>query len=205
MGKTLSREEILMRVREAAEPVAASLGLSVWGIDMTPGGRAVVRIFVDGNAENAAGEGAENAQGGVTIEQCAEISRLTGLALDVEDIVPGAWVLEVSSPGFERLFFSPSQMVPYIGREIDASLADPHPDVPGRRRFRGPLRAVDGDVFTVEVLLAPQAGEDLRPVPVPIHWNMVKKAHLVHIFPEVGKPGGGKHPRAGGRAGGRQG
>ena len=205
MEKNMSRDEIISIVREAAEPVAASLGLSLWGIDVTPGPRTMVRVFVDGAVGNADGDGAANAQGGVTVDQCAEISRLVGLALDVEDIVPGAWVLEVSSPGFERIFFSPGQMLPYVGRDVDVTLLDPHPGISGRRKFRGPLRSVDGDIFTVEVLLAPQAGQDLRPVSVPIDWKMVKKAHLVHIFPEVSKPGGGKRPKDGARNGGRQG
>ncbi len=205
MGKALSRDEILTKVREAAEPVAASLGLSVWGIDIIPGSRTVVRVFIEGNGGEKAEDAAEDAQGGVTVDQCAEISRLAGLALDVEDVVPGAWVLEVSSPGFERLFFSAAQMKPYIGRDVDVTLLDPHPGISGRHRFKGPLRSVEGDVFAVEVLAAPQEGEELRPVSVPINWNMVKKAHLIHIFPEVSKPGSAKRPKSGGRIGGRQG
>lgn len=192
MSKGLTQEKLAGIVREAAEPVAASLGLSLWGVEFVGGGRTVVRIYVDkapaAEEEPSSGDG-PGVQGGVSVDQCAEISRLVGLALEVEDVMPGAWVLEVSSPGFERVFFSASQMLPYVGRDVDVMLADPHPDFPGRRRFKGPLRAVEGDMFTVEVLQAPAPGEDPVPTPAGLRWDMVRKAHLVHVFPETVRPG----------------
>ena len=212
MSKGISQEQLAALVRSAAEPVASSMGLVVWGIELTGGGRTVVRLFLDKGPGASCGSGQEPVPGevqdvvqrGVSIDQCAEISRLVGLALDVEDVMPGAWVLEVSSPGFERVFFSPAQMVPYIGRELDVVLAEPHPRIAGRRRFKGPLRSVEKNSFVVEVLAAQDPEGDLRPVEVPIQWNMVKKAHLVHIFPETGRPGAGKRSARAGKAGGKQ-
>jgi ribosome maturation factor RimP len=206
MNKGLPQEKLVGIIMAAASPVAASLGLAVWGVEIVGGGRTVVRIYVD-RADSAAATAADGAdamtQGGVSVDQCAEISRLVGLALEVEDVMPGAWVLEVSSPGFERVFFSTDQMVPYIGRTVDVMLTDPHPDYPGRRRFKGPLLSVEGNRFVVEILLASGSGEELVPVPAVLGWDMVKKAHLVHVFPEVSRPGG-KRPGAGGRDGGKQ-
>ena len=47
MSKGLTQEKLAGIVREAAEPVAASLGLSLWGVEFVGGGRTVVRIYVD--------------------------------------------------------------------------------------------------------------------------------------------------------------
>ena len=209
MGKGLSPDQIIRRVREAAEPVAASFGLAIWGIEMVLGGRATVRIFVDAPvkalAESSESNGEEGVLEGVSIDQCADISRLVGLALEVDEVFSDAWVLEVSSPGFDRMFFEPAQLTPYVGREVDVTLLDPHPEVAGRRKFKGPLKAVDGDRFSVEVLLAPAAGEKPEPADVAIRWDMVKKARLVHIFHDTSKPGAGKNAKkASGKGGGKQ-
>ena len=173
------------------------------------GGRATVRIYVDATPEalaaNAEGNnGEDGVLEGVSIDQCAAISRLVGLALEVDEVFADAWVLEVSSPGFDRLFFEPAQLKPYIGREIDVALVDPHPEIAGRRKFKGPLKAVDGDRFTVEVLLSASEGEKPAPTEVSIRWDMVKKARLIHIFPDTSKPGAGKNAKkASGKGGGK--
>ena len=180
MGKGLSPDQIMRRVREAAEPVAASFGLAIWGIELVSGGRATVRIYVDATPEalaaNAEGNnGEDGVLEGVSIDQCADISRLVGLALEVDEVFADAWVLEVSSPGFDRLFFEPAQ-----------------------------LKAVDGDRFTVEVLLSASEGEKPAPTDVSIRWDMVKKARLIHIFPDTSKPGAGKNAKkASGKGGGK--
>ncbi|MBR3881180.1 MAG: hypothetical protein IKJ34_06285 [Mailhella sp.] len=209
MGKGLSPDQILRRVREAAEPVAASFGLAIWGIELVSGGRPTCRIYVDA-AVDALVAGAEDSNGedgvleGVSIDQCADISRLVGLALEVDEVFADAWVLEVSSPGFERVFFEPEQLKPYIGRDVDVALLDPHPEVAGRRKFKGPLKAVDGKVFTVEVLLSQAEGEKPAPTDVAIRWDMVKKARLIHIFPDTSKPGAGKNAKKpSGKGGGK--
>ena len=60
-----------------------------------------------------------------TIEQCEEISRHLALALEVEDSIPDAYVLEVSTPGLSRLFFSLDQMTRYVGDVVEARLHTP--------------------------------------------------------------------------------
>ena len=208
-----SREDILRAVREAAEPAAASFGLEVWGIELAGAGRPVVRIYVDAPVSMrepvapflSAGDDAPGVQGGAGVEQCAEISRMVGLALEVDEVFADAWVLEVSSPGMDRLFFQASQLAPYAGSEIDVTLTDPHPDIAGRRKFRGPLVNVSGDTFTMEVLLAPAAGEKPAPSNVSIRWDWVRKARLVPVFPDTSKPGAGKNAKkAAGKGGGKQ-
>ena len=191
MGKGLSPEQIVRRVREAAEPVTASFGLMLWGIEVVAGGRTVVRVYVDAPA----GGGEDGVLEGVSVDQCAELSRMVGLALEVDEVFADAWVLEVSSPGMDRLFFEPAQLSPYTGRDIDVTLADPHPDIAGRRKFRGPLVSVSGNEFTMEVLLAPASGEKPVPSNVSIRWDWVRKARLVPVFPDTSKPGAGKNAK----------
>ena len=209
MGKGLSPDQIIQRVREAAGPVAASFGLDVWGIELVAGGRTVVRLYVDApvGAVPAAGveDGTDGMLEGVSVDRCAEISRMLGLALDVEEVFSEAWILEVSSPGFDRTFFEPAQLSAYVGRDIDVTLVDPHPDIAGRRKFKGPLKAVDGERLTMEVLLPPAPSEKPEPADVSICWSMVKKARLIPVFPDTSKPGAGKNTKKpSGKGGGKQ-
>ena len=209
MGKGLSAEQIIRRVREAAEPVIASFGLMLWGIEVVAGGRTVVRVYADAPAGRAdagnEGNGEDGVLEGVSVDQCAEISRMVGLALEVDEVFSDAWVLEVSSPGLDRMFFEPAQLVPYVGSDIDVTLTDPHPDIPGRRKFKGPLKSVSDGQFIMEVLLAPASGEKPEPADVVIRWNQVKKARLIPVFPDTSKPGAGKNAKkASGKGGGKK-
>src|SRR5271167_4624317 len=97
------------RVREIAERVAASRGLEVVEVEFLGGGNArMLRVFLD-KAGIVAAPAAEPNQGtaqgvthGVTHEDCANFSREFGTILDVEDVMPGSYTLEVSSPGLDR-------------------------------------------------------------------------------------------------------
>lgn len=208
----MSREKLEARIAALAEPFIASLDLELWGIELAMANKPMVRIFVD-NEE------------GATIDECARISRHLGVALEVEDVMQSAYILEVSSPGLERPFFNAAQMAGYIGRQIELSLLDPNPEWPGRRKFRGELISVDGDTFVLQPCdqAAPaqapekpkkgkgkgkakahvadtpvEAAQDAEIVHEDIaeqkedapllhaHWDDVKKAHLIHIFPEPG-------------------
>ncbi len=85
------------RVREIAERVASSSGLEIVEIEFLGGGKArMLRVFLD---KPAAGT---DPLAGVTHEDCANFSREFGTILDVEDVMPGSYTLEVSSPGLDR-------------------------------------------------------------------------------------------------------
>ncbi|MGJ3521933.1 ribosome maturation factor RimP [Nitratidesulfovibrio sp. D1] len=189
-------------VAAIASPLADALGIALWGIEILAGGRMVVRVYVDArpgasgteSEPEAAPEGdapkdvaSESVTPeSVTIDQCARLSRQLGLALDVEDVIRDAYVLEVSSPGLERPFFEAAQMAPYAGRTIELTLAVPHPEWPGRRKFRGDIVRVEGDALTFLPDAAPAPGE--APAPLTVAWDDVKQAHLVHIFPDTTRP-----------------
>ena len=179
---------------ETATPLAASLGLELWGVEFVGNTRPVVRIYVDAavevdREENPAAGMREAPQdtdevstwpGGVSVDQCAELSRLLGLSLDVEDVFSGGWVLEVSSPGLERPFFRLDQLPPYAGREIDVLLAEARAEWPGRKRFHGTLAGIGED--TLSLRLAPADHKEGEPDEITVAWSEVRKAHLVHHF-----------------------
>lgn len=161
-------------ITDLAGPLAASLGLHIWGLEAAYAKRPVIRLYVEGDH-------------GVNIDKCAELSRLLGLALDVEDTFPGAYVLEVSSPGLERTFFTPEQFAAAKGQTVEVALFEPVDAYPGRKKLLGTLTGTEDGTFTMELLDAlPSAAAD-GPVPVTFAWDDVKKAKLVYFLPEQPK------------------
>jgi ribosome maturation factor RimP len=182
-------EEIITRL---ATPLAASLGLTLWGVEMGLGGRSVARVFVD-------------AEGGVDIDRCAELSRLLGLALDVEDCMTGPYALEVSSPGLERLFFTAEQLAGAVGGQVEITLQEPPTPESSRKKFQGELTAAEDGRFTLAVADMPHKDGDAPRVV--FSFDQVKKARQRLLVPEKARPGKGgagkKHrPRTQGVPGG---
>ena len=173
---------IAKTIAELASPLAASLGLDIWGVEAAFGKRGIVRVFVEG-------------ENGVNIDACAELSRLLGLSLDVEDIFPGAYVLEVSSPGLERVFFSPEQLAGYVGKTVEATLHAPPPDAPGRKKLLGTLTESEKGTFAILLLDAPKESTPEATAPIRFTWDDVKKAKLVHFLPETENASKGKKPK----------
>jgi ribosome maturation factor RimP len=188
-------------VRDHAALLAESLGLILWGVEVIPSGRTLVRVFVErpkmersAEMEGPVEKDAPIASGGVDVDACAELSRRLGLALEVENVFAGSWTLEVSSPGLDRLFFHPDQLRGYIGREIDLVLSAPPAGLPEQKKLRGVLLAVRGDTLD----LAPELAPDPAPggtTALSLAWSQVRKARLIHVFAKPKKPGkSGKYP-----------
>lgn len=161
-------------------PLAESLGLTLWGLELAFGGQSLVRVYAEG-------------PDGITIDQCAELSRLIALTLDVEDCMTGAYVLEVSSPGLERVFFKAEQLTPHVGKILEVVLHEPVPAYPGRRKFTGELGALTGELITLSPTDVPTGGE--TPVPLVFAWGDARKIRLVHFIPEPEGPAKGKKGR----------
>lgn len=218
-----SLEETVTRL---VTPLARAQGLELWGVELLPGGRSTVRVFVDlpraaarttedAPAAPATGPGFAEA-GSASIGQCEEISRQLGLAMDVEDCMPEAWVLEVSSPGLDRRFFTLDQLRAYVGDLLEVRLAAPvaaagENGAAPRMRWRGRLLAVDAEGFTLEPCALSSEGEvcpEGQP-PVRLPWTEVRRAARIPVFQKPVKPGKGRgrHPsqacRARAAAGGR--
>lgn len=218
----MDQNPIAEAVRRLAAPVVEALGLVIWGVEIAQSGRMVVRLFVDvpsdgrnphtvaealaAMPQDDGEEPGEAALPSASIDQCEEISRHLGLALEVEDIIPQAYILEVSTPGFNRLFFAPEQMRPYVGDMVEARMqaaCAPRADLAPRRTWRGRLEAVEADALvlapagiTPEGQVLPEAME-----PVRLPWDMTRRVARVHVFRAPEKPG---RPGGGSRRKGRQ-
>ncbi|MFW5733494.1 MAG: ribosome maturation factor RimP [Oceanidesulfovibrio sp.] len=159
------------RIERIARTMASAFGLELWGVQYKPSGkRGVVRVFLDKPGE-----------GEVDVDECAQVSRHMSVALDAEDIVPGRYTLEVSSPGLERLFFSLEQLAGHEGRKIAVATKEPlfEADFPGRKRFTGVLVETVGS----GIRLDPGDGAD----PLEIPWKEIETVRLVHEFDEMAR------------------
>ncbi|GMR17044.1 MAG: ribosome maturation factor RimP [Gammaproteobacteria bacterium] len=118
------------------EPSVASLGYEISDLEMKLGGReGVIRVFID-------------RPDGVGLEDCEKVSRQIGALLEVEDPLPGHYVLEVSSPGLDRKLTKPEHFRRFAGAEVRVKLRFP---LQGRRNFRGVLVASNEEEIEVEV------------------------------------------------------
>lgn len=208
----MARPTLMDALTRIAEPVVASLGLEIWGIDILQSGQTVVRIYVDVPLTTPASEQVHaDAEGelvseqgtrpSASIDQCASISRMVGLALEVEDIFSDAYVLEVSSPGLSRRFFRLDQLTPFVGDTLEVVLNEAQEAWPGRKKFMGTLVEVGEHDFSL--LPTPPTGQDVagaeKTVPaaspadttrcLTAAWEEVRKIQRVHVFIDPVKPG----------------
>ena len=142
-------------LHELLAPVIEALGYELWGVELVARGRhSLLRIYID--SEN-----------GITVDDCALVSQHASGALDVADPIPGAYTLEVSSPGWDRPLFTPAQYRAYVGEWVKLRLAH---TVQGQRNCTGTLLAADDEKVEVGV------SEELR---LAVPYAAIRKAHLV--------------------------
>lgn len=123
-----------------------------------PMGYDLVRVRLSGGHQPTLQVMAERRDGrAMSVDDCAEISRSLSAHLDVEDPIPGAYTLEVSSPGIDRPLVRAQDYERFAGHEAKVELRDP---VEGRRRFRGRILGLSGD----QVRLSLSEGEVSVPV-----------------------------------------
>lgn len=112
-----------------------------------------VRIFID-------------KEGGVTIEDCSDFSRKIEAVLDADDLIPTAYVLEVSSPGLERELYSLQDFVKFSGSLAKVKTNQP---INGQKNFRGKIVSVRGE----EIIFSDKTSGE-----VSFPYNTVTKANL---------------------------
>lgn len=121
--------------------VLADLGVECIGVEFTPAqGQSTLRVYLDVLDQTT--EGRE-----VTLDDCEAASRELSALLDVEDPIPGHYVLEVSSPGLDRPLFTASHFAKVVGQEVKVLLKAP---IEGRRRLRGKVISADGGHIALE-------------------------------------------------------
>ena len=132
------------------EPLVGRLGYELVELEHTAGrGSAVVRLFIDRIPRRSAGAEADGApENAVGLEDCERVSREVSALLDVEDPIPTAYTLEVSSPGFDRVLRTQAHFARFVGSRVFVELAAPRD---GRRRYTGTLLSADEAGIAVEV------------------------------------------------------
>ena len=123
----------ITKVTELVSPVLDEMGFELVDIEyLSQYGRWVLRIYAD-------------KEGGITLDECARVSREVGNLMDVKDIFPHEYVLEVSSPGLNRPLKKEKDFERAIGKKIKIQMVAP---ISGRRRFTGYLKEVmQGNVY----------------------------------------------------------
>ncbi len=157
-------QDIIQSIEFHVKPIVDNLNITLWGIEVQSGSKSLVRIYLDDTG----------------IDECTKVSRLIGLVLDIEEIFSNAWVLEVSTPGIDRTFFSITQLPVYIGQDLFVNLL--HPIVLNEnkvKKFIGILQEVKENSFIVEL----ESNEKLE-----IEWDSLKKLSLSPRFEENKKP-----------------
>jgi ribosome maturation factor RimP len=119
-----------------AEPLLGQLGYELVDLDYVPGRtRSLLRVFIDRPE-------------GVGIDDCERVSHEFSALLDVEDPVPTAYTLEVSSPGLDRVLRTPAHFARFVGERIWVELKVARD---GRRRYTGQLMASDAQAVELKV------------------------------------------------------
>jgi len=132
----VSEGRIVTAVEGFARPIVDDLGLELVEVEFRRESAGwILRLFID-------------REGGVSIDDCASVSRQVSAYLEVEDLIDHAYNLEVSSPGLERPLKRKEDFVRFSGRKARIKLKDP---VGGQRVFIGLLGSVDENILTLDV------------------------------------------------------
>ena len=189
----------LDRVRHIAERVAGSSGLEVVDVEVSGAGKhRILRVFIDRSVKDRpvkdrpvldrpaedrpAATPSPHRLDGVTHEDCSKFSREFGTIVDVEDAVPGSYVLEVSSPGLDRKLTKAADFERFRGQRVKLTTREP---VNNNRHFEGKLESFENEKLLLDLSAArnkkmrPKDGDSSK---VEIELKNVEKANLV---PEI--------------------
>jgi ribosome maturation factor RimP len=157
MRASVDRRELAEKVEAIAAPIVRSLHLELVGVECSgQGSRTVLRVFID-------------KPGGVTLGDCEQVHLSLGHALDVEDPIPHAYTLEVSSPGLDRPLRRPEDFRRNLGKRINVKLAQP---LHGQWRLMGRVQEVSESGLTLA------CGPAELTEPIRLEWNAIAEAKL---------------------------
>ena len=154
------------RVRDVVGAPLETSGLELVDVELTG---TLLRVTVD-------------RPGGVDLDAISDASRLVSEALDRTDVVPGRYVLEVSSPGVERPLRTPEHFRRFVGTRVAVRT---RPDAEGARRVEGELEAADDEGVVV-------AGRRLA-------YDEIERARTVLVWEPAAKPGKSGKSGSGGK------
>ena len=143
------------RVEELAEPIANNIDCEVVDVEyVSERGEQVLRVYIDA------------LDGNITVEHCAGVSRELSTILDVEEVVPGHYNLEVSSPGINRPLKKEKDFIRFKGENVKLSTNSP---INGRKNFKAKIEGISNGSVVLE---------DLDGISWIIELSNIKKARL---------------------------
>lgn len=118
------------KLKDLIEPIVQSYGYELWGLRYrSSSSSAHLQIFIEG-------------ENGVDADICGDITNALSPILDSADLIDPAYILEVSSPGLDRLLFTKEQLAQYVNEVIKVELKIA---MQGRKKFEGKLLSVAED------------------------------------------------------------
>lgn len=129
----MSRKDIEAKTEAILIPILDEFGFELWDVEyVKEGSEYYLRAYID-------------KEGGITIDDCVDVSRKLSDKLDEDDFIDSEYILEVSSPGLGRTLKSDRDFSKSIGRDTDIKLYKPIDKV---KEFEGTLKAFDNDTLT---------------------------------------------------------
>ena len=132
----VARTAIDRRLAGIVRPAVEAVGFELVRLRLMSGKTCILQIMAD------------RPEGGIEIDELGEITTVVSAALDVEDPLDDAYVLEVSSPGIDRPLTRLKDFETYAGHEARIETGEL---IDGRRRFKGMLQGVEGDEVLIEI------------------------------------------------------
>jgi len=151
MTDLIAKTAIDRRLAEIISPVIEAMGFELVRVRLQGGRTATLQIMAD------------RPEGGINVDDCADISTAVSAVLDVEDPLEDAYHLEVSSPGIDRPLTRLKDFATFEGYEARRETTQP---IDGRKRFKGVLAGVEGD----EVLLNIDEGGQTHTIGLNFEW-----------------------------------
>jgi len=156
--------DVISRVEAIATRVAASYGLEIFEVQFRrEASGMVLRIRIDRPGSRA------TADDSVTVDECARVSRDLSAIFDVDDVVPTAYTLEISSPGLDRPLRRAEDYARFAGRRAKLVMRE---KVDGQGYFKGQLGGIENGPVRVVLI----EGEDGRTHRVPL--DVIARANL---------------------------
>lgn len=147
-------------VAQLVEPVAQELGLRLVRVIVSGRDGCTVQIMVD------------RQNGGISVDDCAKLSRRLSPVLDVDSPISGKYRLEISSPGIDRPLVRLTDFVDWAGYEAKIEMLEL---IEGRKRFRGIIEGIEGTEVRLQVELEGYDGVQV----IGLQMDMIESAKLV--------------------------
>ena len=147
------------QIRLLLEPILESLGLTLWEMEFhKQGPKWLLRVYIDRESS------------GVTLNDRESVCRDLSMVLDVEDVIPHAYTLEVSSPGLDRTLSKPDHYIRFSGSAVKVKT---YQQINGQKVFHGKLLGLANETVKVEL----ETGAIME-IPLPL----IAKASLEVVF-----------------------